>query len=400
MPRVHRGGARYPAALDLPDEEETRAEFLSTRLVETGPGVVKIQNPPGAHDDIVTAVGMLVVDLTEQPETGRGSITVASGRVGQRDTRTSREALRAPVRAHKPLLCKPANALRAAPRPTRGAAASSGCPAPTTTLVEPTRRDLGISISATTPRPTETGALNRTCLGRFMSHESMSGAAMSVDEPEMPDQVAPDEPKQGSRRKRAILIVVGVLLALVVIGNLLPSDEADTNTAAETTAASETTSTTSSEPAPVTTSEAEPTTTSVPAPTTTSTPPPATTTKAPTETAAPETTEPESGFDAAEMEQEFLKNIPGHQGIKDMCDPAYTHWACFYEGVEGKPAYLKVNLLTDGGITDTKELAKKAGWHWFNFIGCQYPDLSVIVVSVNGLDNNVFRKDVPLMSNC
>lgn len=69
-------------ALSLPDDEETRAEFIATRLVETGPGTVKLQNPPGQHDDIVTAVGMLVADLTSRPEIGRGSITVPRGRIG------------------------------------------------------------------------------------------------------------------------------------------------------------------------------------------------------------------------------------------------------------------------------------------------------------------------------
>jgi hypothetical protein len=40
---------------------------------------VKVQNPPGAHDDIVTAVGMVVADLTERGE-GRGLITSAVSR--------------------------------------------------------------------------------------------------------------------------------------------------------------------------------------------------------------------------------------------------------------------------------------------------------------------------------
>jgi hypothetical protein len=42
-------GALRDRALSLPDEEETRSEFVSTRIVETGPGTVKIQNPPGAR---------------------------------------------------------------------------------------------------------------------------------------------------------------------------------------------------------------------------------------------------------------------------------------------------------------------------------------------------------------
>lgn len=54
-----------------------RHEFLSTRLVETGPSTLKLQNPPGSHDDIVTAVGMVVADLAERPDyAGTGMITV------------------------------------------------------------------------------------------------------------------------------------------------------------------------------------------------------------------------------------------------------------------------------------------------------------------------------------
>lgn len=46
------------------------------RLVETGPATVKLANPPGAHDDIVTAVGMVVADLAERPDVSGGGITV------------------------------------------------------------------------------------------------------------------------------------------------------------------------------------------------------------------------------------------------------------------------------------------------------------------------------------
>lgn len=90
-------GALRDHALELPDDDETRAEFLTTRLVETGPGTVKIQNPPGAHDDIVTACGMLVADLTDRPDIGRGSITVPRGLLPQRSTRDLAPALPLPM---------------------------------------------------------------------------------------------------------------------------------------------------------------------------------------------------------------------------------------------------------------------------------------------------------------
>ena len=73
-------------SLSLPDDPETRAEFIATRMIETGPGTVKLANPPGQHDDIVTAVGMVVVDLAGRHEPGGGSIRVPSGRTVVRGT--------------------------------------------------------------------------------------------------------------------------------------------------------------------------------------------------------------------------------------------------------------------------------------------------------------------------
>lgn len=84
-------------ALELPDDEETRTEFLSTRLIETGPGTVKLDNPPGTHDDIVTAVGMVLMHLTAKPEYGAGRVSVPTGRVGPRTTVTTGEAIRRPT---------------------------------------------------------------------------------------------------------------------------------------------------------------------------------------------------------------------------------------------------------------------------------------------------------------
>ena len=62
------GAVCATAGPSLPDDDELRREFLAVRLVETGPGTVIVQNPPGTHDDIVVAVGMVVADLTERPE--------------------------------------------------------------------------------------------------------------------------------------------------------------------------------------------------------------------------------------------------------------------------------------------------------------------------------------------
>jgi sirohydrochlorin ferrochelatase len=44
-------------------------------MVETGPGLVKMSNPPGTHDDVLTVVGMIVADLTDSPEIGGGGFS-------------------------------------------------------------------------------------------------------------------------------------------------------------------------------------------------------------------------------------------------------------------------------------------------------------------------------------
>jgi hypothetical protein len=54
-------------ALVLPDDPELISELQTARLVETGPGVVRMMNPRGTHDDLATAVGMAVVHLTSHP---------------------------------------------------------------------------------------------------------------------------------------------------------------------------------------------------------------------------------------------------------------------------------------------------------------------------------------------
>ena len=98
---------------------------------------------------------------------------------------------------------------------------------------------------------------------------------------------------------------------------------------------------------------------------------------------------------AAEMEATLKKAIS--MDISDLCgiDGDYMHWSCWYDGVEDGDNYLQVNLTTDGGWSDVEleNLAATAGRHWFNFIACEYPDLSTIVVRVNGIDHDVYRWD-------
>jgi hypothetical protein len=68
-------------ALVLPDDDELISELQTARLVETGPGVVKMQNPRGSHDDLATAVGMAIVHLTDHPTNLQGRFDLAAARM-------------------------------------------------------------------------------------------------------------------------------------------------------------------------------------------------------------------------------------------------------------------------------------------------------------------------------
>jgi hypothetical protein len=100
-------------------------------------------------------------------------------------------------------------------------------------------------------------------------------------------------------------------------------------------------------------------------------------------------------LDASAIEKAFLAQLAenGLNSIKAMCDPAYTRWSCFYEGVSNYGGYLRVSLVTDGGwsAADLDTMADQAGKAWFNFIGCEFPNLQIIVVTINGIDHNVSR---------
>lgn len=97
-------------------------------------------------------------------------------------------------------------------------------------------------------------------------------------------------------------------------------------------------------------------------------------------------------IDAKAMEATFREQLGG-KPIKSMCDANYTHWACFYNGVKAEPGYLRIDLSTDADAPDPDEMAAKAGRAWFNFLACKYPDLTTIVVQINGIDHNVYRRD-------
>lgn len=55
-------------ALSIPDDPELIAELKTARMIERGPGVVKMENPTGTHDDAATVVGMAVAVLSATPD--------------------------------------------------------------------------------------------------------------------------------------------------------------------------------------------------------------------------------------------------------------------------------------------------------------------------------------------
>lgn len=65
-------------AVELPDDEELLSELGSVRVVETGQKMLKMSNPAGTHDDVATAVGMVIQELTRQPDLTGGRIFSAT----------------------------------------------------------------------------------------------------------------------------------------------------------------------------------------------------------------------------------------------------------------------------------------------------------------------------------
>jgi hypothetical protein len=65
-------------ALVLPDDEELLAELSRVRLIETGPGLVRLDHRSGEHDDQAVTVAMVTASLLDRP-TGGGRIHVATG---------------------------------------------------------------------------------------------------------------------------------------------------------------------------------------------------------------------------------------------------------------------------------------------------------------------------------
>ena len=99
---------------------------------------------------------------------------------------------------------------------------------------------------------------------------------------------------------------------------------------------------------------------------------------------------------AAQVEKAFEAGLMDGE-IGDMCDPAFTHWACFYDGIEAQSRErIDIKLTTDGGWSkgDLKAMGKKARRHWFNAVGLEYPKLDTIVSFTNGVNSGTsYRRD-------
>lgn len=114
--------------------------------------------------------------------------------------------------------------------------------------------------------------------------------------------------------------------------------------------------------------------------------------------------------DPDEVLSRILSATPEIETVDDLCRVLmetesaefwYSHWSCWYEEVTVTAGYLKVHLTTDGGRTDDElsDMAAGTGMDWWNLIGCEYAELDVIVVTINGRDYNAFRHDAPLAAD-
>lgn len=72
-------GALRDRAIVLPDDPELAAELVTVRLVETGPGLVRLDHHAGQNDDQAIAVALVATALLDRP-TAIGSLHVPYGR--------------------------------------------------------------------------------------------------------------------------------------------------------------------------------------------------------------------------------------------------------------------------------------------------------------------------------
>ena len=83
-------GALRDRAILLPDDEALTSELSKVRLVETGPGLVRLDHRSGEHDDQAIACALLCASLLDRPG-GTGHIFVAEGDMPRTQLTMSRD---------------------------------------------------------------------------------------------------------------------------------------------------------------------------------------------------------------------------------------------------------------------------------------------------------------------
>ncbi|MBW9210523.1 hypothetical protein KV102_09820 [Mumia sp. zg.B53] len=106
-------------------------------------------------------------------------------------------------------------------------------------------------------------------------------------------------------------------------------------------------------------------------------------------------TEDSDDIDVAEIERIGIE-AEGGRPLKSMCDAAYTHWSCFYDGMKAMNSDdVRVSLTTDGGWSDADldALAEDAARWWIQMT-CEDTDKpEMVVVEVNGIDRADWSRD-------
>ena len=118
-----------------------------------------------------------------------------------------------------------------------------------------------------------------------------------------------------------------------------------------------------------------------------------------------EVAEEEPSFDAEAYAAKIEKTFVAQFGrpIKEACDVKDPTWHCYYTGIEASSeSRVNMTLTFEGGISEdqAKDMAQRAGLHFFNFIGDDFEKLDMIVVyDGTGLDiGTIYRDDVPLLN--
>jgi hypothetical protein len=89
-------GALRDRAILLPNDEDLLTELGKVRLVEVGPGLVRLDHRSGEHDDQAVTVAMVAATLLDRP-TGIARVEVAEGRIPKIPLITRRDSQSASI---------------------------------------------------------------------------------------------------------------------------------------------------------------------------------------------------------------------------------------------------------------------------------------------------------------